>query len=113
MRVGQGDDDLRALHNWLRHEDDLRGQLQLTRAALHRDQMGGLLDALVVAVGSGGMLAVLAGALSTWISQRHSDVKVTVTSEDGRKVEFDGHRVDPQIVLRELRRLLDPPEPPQ
>ncbi len=69
--------------------------------------MGGAGEALVVAVGSGGMGAVLAGALSTWISQRRSDVKLTVTREDGRTIELDAKRVDPRVVIQEVRRLLD------
>lgn len=82
-------------------------------AGIEPGQMGPVLDALVVAVGSGGMGAVLAGALSTWISHRRSDIKLTFTAENGRKVELDAKRVDPQTVLREIGRLVDSPEPPQ
>lgn len=75
-------------------------------------QMGGALDALAVAVGTGGMGAVLAGALSTWITHRRSDVKLTVTNENGRKIELDAKRVDPETIIRDIATLLDGPEPP-
>lgn len=113
IRIAQGADELRSLHDWLSRDDALRGRARLVAARVEPGQMGGLLDALVVAVGSGGMGAVLAGALSTWISHRRSDVKLTVTSDDGRKVELDATRVDPQTVLREVGKLLDSREPPQ
>lgn len=82
------------------------------QADVQPGQMGGALDALAVAVGSGGMGAVLAGALSTWITHRRSDVKLTVTNEDGRKIELDAKRVDAETVIRDIATLLDGPEPP-
>jgi hypothetical protein len=72
--------------------------------------MGGALDALAVAVGSGGMGAVLANCLSTWISQRRSDVRITVSTRDGRTVEVDGRGVDPQALARDIERLLNDDE---
>ncbi|MFD2417236.1 effector-associated constant component EACC1 [Amycolatopsis pigmentata] len=113
IRAAQGADELRSLHDWLRRDDALRGQVEPVHADVEPGQMGGVLDALVVAVGSGGMGAVLAGSLSTWISQRRSDVKLTVTIEDGRKIELDAKRVDPQTVIRDIARLLDEQEPPR
>ena len=68
--------------------------------------MGGAFDALVVVMGSGGMGAVLAGSVSTWLSQRHSDVKITVTTESGRKVEVDSKRVDAHLLTADIERLL-------
>ena len=70
--------------------------------------MGGVLDVLVVALGSGGAGAVLATSVSTWLSQpRRADVKLTVTAEDGRHIELDARRIrDPAVLLREVERLL-------
>ncbi|GAB2675252.1 hypothetical protein GCM10027271_40420 [Saccharopolyspora gloriosae] len=112
IRTFQDDDELRSLLDWLRRESALRGQVSTSHADVEPGQMGGALDALVVAVGSGGMGAVLAGALSTWISQRHSDVKLTITDEDGRTIELDAHRVDSHALLQDLRGFLDSREPP-
>lgn len=63
---------------------------------------------LVVALGSGGAGAALATSVSTWLSQpRRTDVKLTVTAEDGRHIELDAHRVrDPAVLLRQIERLL-------
>jgi hypothetical protein len=107
ISVGGAAHELRSLHDWLRRVDELRGRVEPVRAPVGPGEMGGAGEALVVAVGSGGMGAVLAGALSTWISQRRSDVKLTVTREDGRTIELDAKRVDPRAVIEEVRRLLD------
>lgn len=113
IRTTQGPDELRSLHDWLSYEEALRGHVCLVLHPIEPDQMGGVLDALVVAVGSGGMLAVLAGALSTWVAQRRSDIKLTVISEDGRTVELDAKRVDHAVMMRDIERLLEAREPPE
>lgn len=72
--------------------------------------MGGVLDVLVVALGSGGAVAALASSVSTWLSQPcRADVTLTVTGQDGRHIELDARRVrDPAVLLREVDRLLRP-----
>ncbi|WP_425285770.1 effector-associated constant component EACC1 [Amycolatopsis rubida] len=92
IRAARRGDELRSLHDWLSREDELCGRVRCAHDSLEPGQRGGMLDALVVAAGPGGMGAVLAGTLSSWIAHRRSDIKVTITSEDGRKVELDGHR---------------------
>ncbi|WP_229851817.1 effector-associated constant component EACC1 [Streptomyces albospinus] len=108
LRIGAGgaDDQLRSLLDWLRHEDGLRGRVQAQRAPVAQGEMGGALDALVVAVGSGGVGAILANCVSTWIAQRRSDVRITLTTEDGRTLEVDAKGVDPQALTRDIERLL-------
>ncbi|MFF9585549.1 hypothetical protein [Streptomyces achromogenes] len=110
LRVSEPADQLRSLADWLRHEDGLRGRVRPFRPSPAPGQMGGALDALAVAVGSGGMGAVLANCLSTWISQRRSDVRITVSTRDGRTVEVDGKGVDPQALTRDIERLLNSDE---
>ncbi|MGH3853436.1 MAG: effector-associated constant component EACC1 [Pseudonocardiaceae bacterium] len=101
-------DALRSLLDWLRHEDALRGRVRAAHAPVRPGEMGGLLEVLEVALGSGGAGAVLATSVSTWLSQpRRADVKLTVTAEDGRHIELDARRVrDPAVLLREVERLL-------
>lgn len=37
---------------------------------------------------------------------------LTVTAEDGRRIELDAHRIrDPAVLLREVERLLRPETP--
>lgn len=106
---------LRSLLDWLGHEDTLRGRVRAVHASVRPGEMGGVLDVLMVALGSGGAGAVLATSVSTWLSQpRRADVKLTITAEDGRHIELDAHRVrDPVVVLREVERLLGPKAPEQ
>ncbi|MES4891898.1 hypothetical protein [Streptomyces sp. NPDC096012] len=112
LRVTVADDPSgpQSLLDWLRHEDELRGRLRLeSSSGGSGGEMGGLFDVLTVAVGSGGAGAVLARSLSTWLAHRHTDVKVTVKSSDGRCVEVDAHRVRDDLpgLMREIRRLVD------
>ncbi|WP_051951601.1 effector-associated constant component EACC1 [Actinacidiphila yeochonensis] len=108
IEVGGGADDLRSLYHWLRDEESLRGRVRGESPLPGEAEMGaGLLDVLVVAAGSGGVGAVLAGALSTWIAQRRSDVEITITAQDGSTVEVKGARVDAHVLMRDVERLLE------
>ncbi|MEU9487602.1 hypothetical protein AB0D83_28815 [Streptomyces decoyicus] len=111
VRTPDTEDQLRLLLDWLRRDDVLRGRVQICQLPVSSGEMGGAMDALAVAVGSGGMGAVLANCLSTWISQRRSDLRITVTTEDGRSVEVDAKGVDPQALAREVEQLLRRPAP--
>ncbi|GGX55252.1 hypothetical protein GCM10010341_90220 [Streptomyces noursei] len=69
--------------------------------------MGGALDALGVAVGSGGTGVALANCLTTWTAQRRADLRIKVSAQDGRTVEVDAKRVDPQTLARDIEHLLN------
>ncbi len=101
-------DALRSLLDWLRHEDSLRGRVRTAQTSVRPGEMGGVLDVLEVALGSGGAGAVLVTSVSAWLSQpRRADVTLTVTAQDGRHIELDARRVrDPAVLLREVERLL-------
>jgi hypothetical protein len=103
-------DEVRSLLGWLRREDGLRGRVDLKHVDPPVDgQMGSVLDVLTVALGSGGAGAVLAGSLSTWLTSRRPDVRVTITGRHGREIEVDGRRVpDVAELIREIERLIDP-----
>jgi hypothetical protein len=51
--------------------------------------------------------AVLAGALSAWLTQRTSDIKLTISDRDGHRVELDANHVrdTPQLLEQVARRL--------
>ncbi|MEU8932489.1 hypothetical protein AB0D30_21680 [Streptomyces sp. NPDC048409] len=96
------------LRDWLVAEDTLRGKVRWHRTAPEPGQMGGALDVLVVALGSGGAGAVLAQTLVAWLTGRRADVTVTVHEPDGREVIVDVRRAaDPHAVVREVTALLD------
>jgi len=108
LRVESADaDGLRSLLSWLRLEETLRGRVRPSHESISAGHMGGVMDAVVVAVGSGGAIAVLASSLSTWLKQpRRVDIRLTLTAEDGRKVELDAQHVqDPEALLEAVSRL--------
>ncbi|MFI2765273.1 hypothetical protein ACH5A3_41700 [Streptomyces echinatus] len=108
--TGRAADELRSLFGWLRHEDALRGRVHVEHAPISPGEMGGGLDALVVAIGPGGVgaaaVGALVGALATWFQHRRSDLRITLTSESGRTVEVDGKRVDVPVLVEVVERLL-------
>ena len=75
--------ELGQLWDWLRHERGLTGRVTLIPQAPGPTDLGGIVDMLTVALGSGGAAAVLAQSLSVWLKTRRSDVSVTVTTETG------------------------------
>jgi hypothetical protein len=100
--------ELRSLWDWLRREEELRGLVRPVERPSRPGEMGAVLEALTVAVGTGGVGAVLAHSVSVWLEQRTSDLKVTITGGDGRHVELDARRVrDLQAVFREVNTLLE------
>lgn len=99
---------MRDLHAWLANEDELQGRLTLRSHPIRPREMGGILDLIAVALGSGGTGAVLAGSLSTWLTQRRMDITVTVSAPDGRQLTVDVRRArDTQTVVRDIQALLD------
>jgi hypothetical protein len=110
ITVADDPDALQSLLDWLRLEDELRGRLRLEPSSDDiGGEMGGLFDVLTIAMGSGGAGAVLARSLSTWLTHRHADVKVTVKGPGGRTVEVDAHLVQGDVpgLMREIRQLVD------
>jgi cysteine synthase len=70
--------------------------------------MGAAVDALVVAVGSGGTLSVLATSLRAWLCQpRRSDVWIRVQDASGTVLNIAADRVDAQQADGLLRQALD------
>lgn len=64
--------------------------------------MGGVVEVLTVALGSGGAGVVLVRALCTWLVQRRADVAVTITAPDGTQVQVDAKRAaEPEAIIRE------------
>jgi membrane-associated two-gene conflict system component 1 (EACC1) len=97
--------EIRSLFRWLRRDDDLPGTtVRLAPAAPGPEHMGAASDVLVVALGSGGVGAVLARSLSVWVQHRTSDLKLTFRGEKGT-VELDGKRIkDPAAIIEALRK---------
>lgn len=93
--------ELTSLREWLGREAAFRGRVQVERQPIEPGQMGGVTDTLTVALGAGGTVTVLANSVSVWLRQRRSDVKIEVSSSNGKKVTVTAERVpDPVALIR-------------
>lgn len=94
---------LRSLADWLNSEEALRGRVQPVRRVPEPGKMGTAIELLSVALGSGGAGAVLVRSISAWLTQRRSEVSVSLKDADGREFQFSAKSVkmDPAEVLRE------------
>lgn len=99
--------ELESLSDWLRREPRLSGRVSVTGPVPDATELGALVDAVVVAVGSGGMLSVLATSLSSWLSlPRKSSVRIRIQGEANRSVEIDADRVDAERIEALVREAL-------
>jgi Effector Associated Constant Component 1 len=102
---------LASLQDWLAGESRLRGRVSRERPAPKAGELGAFSDVLVAALGDGGAIAALAGALATWLLTRRSKVTIKVTGPDGRSVEVDVRSRDVEALLRTVLPLAVLPEP--
>jgi hypothetical protein len=108
IRVDGGDaDELRGLFRWLGDEQELRGRTRLLHAHIGETDLGGVADAVSVAVGAGGAGTALASALVTWLQTRRTAVRLRVQRGDQTVVLDLQTR---ENVLPLLERLLEPPD---
>jgi Effector Associated Constant Component 1 len=114
ITVNGRDSDFEALHDWLRHEAELRGHLRQGDTPGPVGAMGASTE-LIVGVVSSGAATALVKSLQVWLTQRRADVKLNVTGPQGRQIVLDAKRVP------DAGRLLDtalgwaadaPPTPP-
>jgi hypothetical protein len=92
-----------ALQAWLSQQDQLRGRVRQAEQKPADGQMGSeLAGILVVALGAGGAVSVLAQALVVWCQQpRSHSIRVTVTCPDGTSIEVEGRKAkDVEVALR-------------
>ncbi|MFI9811430.1 effector-associated constant component EACC1 [Saccharothrix variisporea] len=101
------DTERESLLQWLCLEDELRGRVTVEQPEPVPGQMGGWSDVLVAALGGGGAVAVLAGAISTWLAHRRPDVEIEVTGPDGRSVRLSVNDARHTDAADAVRRALD------
>lgn len=100
-------DSIESLSDWLRGERELAGRLHLAGPVPGQNELGALADVLIVAVGSGGTLSVLATSLRAWLAQPHKpDFRIRVQGAGGQTVEIDAKRADADSVITLLRETL-------
>lgn len=113
IAVDGRDTDRESLWDWLRHEPELRGRLQLSTVPTHDEAMGATTDLVIevsaVLAGASAVWATLAKSLSVWLVQRRSDLTITVTGPDRRKVSVSAKRVvDAEQILRSVLETTTP-----
>jgi hypothetical protein len=95
-----------ALWEWLRGEEQLRGLVKAVTPPPGEGELGGAVEVLQVALGATGAAGVLARSLTVWLRTRRSDLKVTVTRDDGATT-VEVSNLAPEQVEEILRRALD------
>lgn len=111
ISLPEQNEDLRHLARWLRDDDELREQVSLAQQPIQGGDMGSALDAVVVALGSGGLATVLVTSLFGWLTRRSElrVVRLRVRTDDGREVELEcGSADDAGQVADSIRAVLDP-----
>jgi hypothetical protein len=98
---------IESLGDWLRGEPELAGRLRVAGPMPGEGELGVLADVLVVAVGSGGTLSVLATSLKAWLARPHGQhVRIRVRRDGGETVEIDADRINAGQADALLRRAL-------
>ena len=99
--------ELAALLAWLRGERGLAGAIREVRVPPGPDELGGAVEALVVALGTGGAAGTLTTSLFGWLRTRRPNLKVTVT-RGKNSVTVEVGQVRDGDVLPLLREVLEP-----
>jgi membrane-associated two-gene conflict system component 1 (EACC1) len=83
--------ELITLERWLRQETELRGAVRLSQSDIRSGEMGGVFDAVEVAVASGGAASLLVTSLFTWLGQRTkaATLRLKLRRPDGAEIELD------------------------
>jgi hypothetical protein len=97
-----------SLLDWLRGDPDLRPVVTKRYEAPKPGELGTIVDAIIISVGSGGALTVLASALRAWVQRprgKHVVLRVS-RGEGGEEItEIDADRVgsdDIEVILDRL-----------
>src|SRR5215472_15273268 len=100
-------DELKNLEDWLLDDPELAGY-RITRPAGSPapGEMGALSDVLVIALGSGGAGATLAGSLSVWLRTRVGDVTLRVRTPRGEAELTARNAKDAGAVITSVSSLL-------
>lgn len=87
-------DTLESLRSWLAYEPELTGSVTPMPAATRPGALSWTTDALLLALGSGGTLSILAASLKAWLNQpRNADVRIEIRNSAGRSVVIDAQHV--------------------
>ncbi|GAU65857.1 putative hypothetical protein [Streptomyces sp. NBRC 110611] len=99
--------ELTGLTEWLSREGEFRGRTAVGRPEVRPDQMGGITEVVIVALGAQGAGTMLAASLSVWIRHRRPSADIEVTGPDGRSVKVSLRNAPEEDVEAVLRRVLE------
>ncbi|WP_306208083.1 effector-associated constant component EACC1 [Actinoplanes sp. RD1] len=88
-----GAEALRQLRSRLRAEPALRGRVTERELPPAPGTLGPVLDAVLVALGPGGVAAALVTGLVSWLRHERADLTVRVERADGSSFEITAQRV--------------------
>ncbi|MFI9843954.1 hypothetical protein ACIHFD_43450 [Nonomuraea sp. NPDC051941] len=103
--------DLESLFDWFQGEKELRGRVRWADVPPKPGEMGGAMEVILVAVGSGGFLSVLATSIQTWLARpRMSSIKIRVRNGNGLEIEIDAQNMNDAKIQELLGKLDSTPE---
>ena len=94
-----------ALWSWLQDECALRPGMRPIEGPADETALGGVVDVLVVTLGSGGAGVALARSLTTWLQTRRPDVSVSVVCGD-RTVKLNARGMSEEHAIAALESTL-------
>ena len=94
-----------SLLDWLRGDPDLRPVVKNRYDAPKPGELGTIADAVVISVGSGGALTVLASALKAWIQRPRGKHVVLRVSRGEQTTEIEADRIGSDDIDAILDRL--------
>ncbi|WP_431972541.1 effector-associated constant component EACC1 [Nocardia sp. bgisy134] len=112
IRTDGGADELFRLYEWFNDDDELRGRVSLPSNQIRPGQMGELTEALVVAVGAGGIATALARSLTTWFTVRRSEVTITLKRDNNTEITIDAKRIKLPEVTQAVQQMIERPVDP-
>lgn len=83
--------ELADLLEWLRSEPGLAGAVREIQRPPVPGELGGAVEVLVVALGSGGVAGTLATSLFGWLRSKRSSLKVKIT-KNSRSLDINAMR---------------------
>jgi hypothetical protein len=100
--------DLESLYTWLRSEPKLAGCVTEDRVMPLPGEMGAVSNALIVSLGSGGTLSVLALSLKAWLSQpRGASIRIHIQGNEGQGVEIAADHISRDQAEGLIRQVID------
>ena len=88
-----------SLRDWLLQERPSPGRVTLQQRDARTGEMGTAMEALQVALGSGGAVAVLASSVTTWLKTRHQHVRLHLKRTDGEELLVEASLKDPEALI--------------